>query len=242
MDTEIIASILGGLVSGLFTFIGVFLTICYQRKKDKKEDKRIKENLEKEEFKDRPRLEIVDFYHESTFKEEENVDVGMLVCCIRKFKNIERAMFFYDEEITQKEKWVYAEYVLKNTGNTEINEICFSTNLPKNTSMFNTTTNENVLCYNNNFLNYKVFLNKNVKPGQIIKIRVYFVSDKIVYSSFGNPLISIWLSDVNKNIWIQDLDAPNNKLYNSRRTTKQNFYAYTSEDKAIECFIDPMKW
>lgn len=35
MDVQILASILGGLVGGLFTFLGVLITIAYERSKER---------------------------------------------------------------------------------------------------------------------------------------------------------------------------------------------------------------
>ena len=61
MDVQIIASIIGGLIGGLFTFLGVLITILYQRAKDKNEEQRLKEEKLKEEFISRPRLEIVKY-------------------------------------------------------------------------------------------------------------------------------------------------------------------------------------
>ena len=57
----IIASILGGLVSGLFTFLGVWLTIRHENKKTRREE--LKQQKEKEEqlFENRPRLEIMGY-------------------------------------------------------------------------------------------------------------------------------------------------------------------------------------
>ena len=242
MDVQIVASLLGGLVSGLFTFVGVFLTISYQRKKDKAEEERIKKEEKKKEFDNRPRFEIENYKGETLYEDEDSVDVGMLVCSIRDFKNNGRALFYYDKEIKTPQEWVFAEYVLKNTGKTEISQAYFVTNLPKNTSIFNTSNGENVMCYNNNFLNYKVRLDKSVKPGQSVKIRVYFVRNKIVCSNIGNPLISIWLLDEYGKMWYQDLDAPNNGISDTHLTTKAKLLDYTDERTAIECFINPMMW
>lgn len=242
MDVQIIASIIGGLIGGLFTFLGVLITILYQRAKDKKEEQRLKEEKLKEEFISRPRLEIVKYKGLSLYESEKNVDVGMLIALIRDFKNNGRAMFYYDEEIIKPEKWAFVEYELKNTGNTEIKDVCFSTAILKNTSMFNTTIYENIMCYEYKFLNYRVHLNKNIKPGHKIKIRVYFISDKVVYSNIGGPLISLWLFDVYNNVWHQYLDAPNEKINDAERSSISKYYDYTDEKKAVECFIDPLKW
>ena len=242
MDVQITASIIGGLISGLFTFLGVFLTIEYQRKKDKAEEKKEKERLAREEFANRPRLEIIDYTGETLYEEENGVDLGVLVCCIRDFCNEGRAKFYYDKEIKEPEKWVFVEYVLKNTGNTEINRVYFSTNLKKNTAIFNTSINENVSCYDNNFLTQTIKFDKYIKHGESFKLRIYFVSNKIVYSNMGNPILSLWIYDEFGKFWIQSLDAPNNKISDSKLKTMKEYYEYTDERTVIECFLNPYKW
>lgn len=239
---DIVASILGGLVSGLFTFLGVLITILYQRKKDKA-DLAEKEREERVlRFKERPRLEIVEYSGEKLYEEEQDVDLGFIVCSIRKFQNEGRPCFYYDEDIKDPSKWVYAEYEFKNTGATEISSIYFSTNLYRNTSIFNTSIQQNVFSYNQKLLNYSVSLRKSVKSGQTIRIRSYFVSNKIVGSSLGNPLVSVWLVDEYGKMWHQDLDTPLNRISDSKLTTQKEFIAYTDENVGIECFIDPRKW
>ena len=61
---EILASVLGGLVGGLFTFLGVVMTIRYEERK---------RSSEKEEYisLNCPRLEIVDFRGEHVYEEDE---------------------------------------------------------------------------------------------------------------------------------------------------------------------------
>ena len=48
MDVQILASILGGLVGGFFTFLGVLITIAYERSKDAKEERRRLKEKEEE--------------------------------------------------------------------------------------------------------------------------------------------------------------------------------------------------
>ena len=242
MDVQITGSIIGGLISGLFTFLGVFLTIEYQRKKDKAEEKKEEERIAREEFTNRPRLEIIDYKGETLFEEENKVDLGVLICCIRYFRNEGRVMFYYDKEINDPEKWVFVEYTLKNTGNTEINRIYFSTNLKKDTAIFNTSINETVSCYNNNLLTQTIKFDKYVKPGQCFKLRIYFVSDKIVYSNMGNPILSLWIYDEFGKFWMQSLDAPDNKISDSKLKTMKEYYEHTDERTVIECFLNPQNW
>ena len=57
----IIASILGGLVSGLFTFLGVWLTIRHENKKARQEELKRQKEKEEQLFENRPRLEIMGY-------------------------------------------------------------------------------------------------------------------------------------------------------------------------------------
>ena len=90
MDVQILASILGGLVSGLFTFLGVLITITYQRIKDAKEELRRQKEKEEEQIKARPRLEIQEY---SYFDGERvaDVDLEVIMVSIKDFKDIGRA-------------------------------------------------------------------------------------------------------------------------------------------------------
>lgn len=46
-----------------------------------------------------------------------------------------RARFFYDEKALKDENLIFVEYELKNTGLTEISDICITENLPRNLSL-----------------------------------------------------------------------------------------------------------
>ena len=238
----IIASVLGGLVSGLFTFLGVWLTIRHESKKTRREE--LKQQKEKEEqlLENRPRLEIMGYKKLSKYSAAEKADISLLLCSIKEYKNEGRAMFFYDESVITPENWVCVEYTLRNTGHTEIDHIYFSTNLPKNTALFNVLNEENVMCHDNHFLNYSVIFEKAIKPQQTVSIKVCYISGKIVVSNIGGAPITIWMIDENKNWWSQPLFAPDNKIYNSSRSSHKEWKDYTDESKAIECFKNPMLW
>ena len=238
---EILASVLGGLVGGLFTFLGVLITIFFERKKMKKEEERLQKEKEEEREKNRPRFEIIEHKEIQKYKREDE-DVCVLLCSIRNFENLGRPSFIYDEEIANEDKLVCAEYLLKNIGNTEIDHLFVSTNLPKDTSLFNVLNGENKLCYKHKVLNYSVILDKSIKPQETIKVKICYVDNKIVESNMGNPTISFWMIDTDNCWWEQPLFSPDNKLYNSKKTSIKEWRSYTDVDVAIKCFIDPMLW
>ena len=127
MDVQILASILGGLVGGLFTFLGVLITITYERSKGVKEERRRQKEKEEEQIKARPRLEIQEY---SYFDGErvDDVDLEVVMASIKDFKDIGRVCFKYNPDVINKEKWVSVDYVLKNIGATEIDHLYLITN------------------------------------------------------------------------------------------------------------------
>lgn len=239
---EIIASILGGLVGGLFTFLGVLITIQYEKEKEKKKERiRI---LEKEEeiFKNKPRLEIVDYNGPGQYNQNIDADLSLLICEIKDYKKEDRHRFYYDKDMIKPENWVTIEYVFKNTGNTEIDHLYFSTTLVKNTAIFNVLDGEYESYYRNNLLNYSVILEKNIKPGAAIKVKINYLTNKIIDSNIGSATIGVWLIDENNRWWTQSLFAPHNKIYNSGKTSREMWKECTDVTTAIKCFENPMLW
>ena len=80
--TEIIASVLGGLIGGLFTFLGVWLTIHHENKKARQEE--LKQQKEKEEqlLENRPRLEIMGYKELIKYSPRKETDVAILLCSL----------------------------------------------------------------------------------------------------------------------------------------------------------------
>lgn len=238
---EILASILGGLAGGLFTFLGVLVTIRYEKTKDKKKEKQERIEKENELGKMKPRLEIQDYVAVRDFDETDTADVSCLLVTIKGYDKSAH-LFYYDPLVLDKKNWCCVDYILKNTGGTEIDHLYLSTNLPQNTALLDATTDEYLIDYNNKFLNYAVILEKNIKPQQTVHIKICYITDQIIVSNLGNAPISIYLMDVNKNVWEQALFAPENKIYNSSRSSFQDFKSYTDVSEAIKCFDNPVLW
>lgn len=230
-------SILGGLIGGLFTYFGVRLTLKHEMEKEKKKQI-LKADAEK------PRLEIVKFLNFEETKHNRNVnnDCNVLMLDIKKFADDNgRARFFYDEQALKDENLQFVEYELKNTGLTEIADICITGNLPRNLSLIELERKETYIT--ENFLNYEVWSNKRyIKPGQSLKLRIYYIKDQVMVSNLGTPIITIWLNDVNGRYWSQLLARPNNQIEISRYRKYSEFRENINIDTAIECFRNPYLW
>lgn len=237
----IITSVLGGLVSGLFTFLGVLLTIRHENKKARQEELKRQKEKEEELFESRPRFEIIEYKEISKYSVSEDVDISVLLCDIKDYKIEGRAFFYYDPDVIETEKWVSAEYTLKNIGHTEISHMFFSTNLTRNTSLFGVENGDNEECYKNNLLNYSVILDKAVKPKESIKLQVCYINEGVIASNVS-ATITIWMVDEKNNWWAQPLFAPYEEIYNSRKSSYKEWKDSTDESKAIKCFEDPRLW
>ena len=229
-------SILGGLIGGLCTFAGVKLTIKHEKEKERREA------LEKAN-ETKPRLEIVGFRDFSDTENDESYDpdCNVLALHIDGFRDEGRARFFYDESAMEYKNLYFVEYELKNTGLTEISQICITSNLPKNMSVMELEKRGFYL--KENLLNYDSWATKRyVKPGETMKLRAYFIKEKIIYSNHGNPIFTIWLHDVNGRVWYQTLNAPMVEIGLPISGTRKQFYETIDVTPAIECFRDPRQW
>lgn len=229
-------SVLGGLIGGIFTFLGVKLTLKHEQEKERKEIL-LKANDNK------PRLEIMKYYdfNSTINKKNLNNDFNIIALGIIDFKDDNnRARFFYDTSALNEKNLVFVEYEFKNTGNTEIEDISITSNLPKIMSLFeferkDIYINENLLCYE--VRSHKRY----IKPGQTIRLRVYYVKDQIICSPFSYPFI-IWLRDVNGRYWTQNFNCPVNEIEISNCSNLDEFKEAIDIKKAIECFRKPYLW
>lgn len=152
---EVIASILGGLVGGLFTFLGVFITIRHDKAKEKRKEQQLQLHKQELVLKDKPCLEIIDFKDIHPYCEDDQVDVSLLLCKIDTKRTL-----IYESGIDDCSNWTSVEYLLKNTGKTEIDHMYFSS-MMRNVSILEESHCE--LYHNNNLLNIYVLLEKKYK-------------------------------------------------------------------------------
>ena len=76
-------------------------------------------------------------------------------------------------------------------------------------------------------------MKKNIKPGGIVKVKINYVTDRIIVSNIGSATLRVWLIDENTRWWTQSLFAPENKIYNSEKTTREK-----SREEKDELFYD----
>lgn len=190
----ILSSIIGGLLGGLFTFLGIKITLKNE-KIEKNEEKRLKtieENLQI--IKQRPILELTN--------ENKNINMD----CKAYFLPIENYTLTSPKDIEydfstnygNKEVWDKYSLFLKNTGNKKI------------TRAFITIENNNVLLYGesdiynwNQFKHYyrnMTFCQGDLDQNSILKMDIHYPKN---HSFLKDLVFSIYFEDENGNYWKQ---------------------------------------
>lgn len=243
MDTALILSIIS---ISLSIFFGLWnLRISRENHQMRKEEFIRNRNKDlKEEFDNRPRLDIILTRKniEGKTKSSSKPDINCLVVPIKDYKEVEKSQhFFYDDRVLRKEDWVYIEFKLRNNGKSIIDHFYVSWNSAKNTSMFDVKNDEYQIFIQNNMLNYSVFGEGSIKQGDEFTLRFNFHKEFIMYGLISAEA-SIWMFDEYKKIWEQPLFVHRNEIYDAQIASYSDFKNMTDIKDALKCFKDPYLW
>ena len=226
---EIIVNIIGnavnGIIVGIFTVIGVGLTIRHEKKKETKEER-------KEKYHNKPEL----IAHNYETENEEDFDMKLLVA---RFEVDENINFKYSEEYRNKDEYIFKDFVFKNIGKTPIESLDIVSTYVKNTSIFNIKYAEFFM--KNGSINYGCMYDKKIFPGEELKIRLYFHKNIIISSEISCAFI-IQFNDSNGMYWEQPFFENNCNLYSPREISYKEYKENISVEKSIECFEKPYLW
>ena len=208
-------SVLGGLIGGLFTFIGVKATLRHEDERKRKEEL-------KKQCDERPRLEIVNFKDIKTVSERTKFDCDFVLTAYKSiFLKDNLTHFVYDKEIIDIKNLCCVEYTFRNIGKTEIDGICFVCNQKDKVSL--ASRKEIEFYHAHDLPSCEAWCNKRfIKEGESITLRVCYLKDKMVLP-YISAVVSIHIQDINGNIWHQPLFCPSNETDNSTRESYNQF-------------------
>lgn len=190
----ILSSIIGGLLGGLFTFLGIKLTLNNEQRL-KNEERRLKiidENLQI--VKNRPILDL------TTQKTSVDMNCNVFLLPIEKYKLTSPSEIEYEFITDYKNDNVWCEYsiFLKNIGNKKI------------TRAFVTTEVNDILLYGESdiynwnsfkhFYNHIVLFQGDLKKNSICQINVHYPKTN---SRLKDICFNIYFEDENGNFWKQ---------------------------------------
>lgn len=227
-------SIIGGLIGGLFTFIGVKLTLSHEDKKKMEEELR-------KAIDARPRLELDSFKNFEESNVDDDADLNALLLHIEDVNvDSRRISFAYDKKALDTKNLICVEYTFRNTGLTEIDDVAVVSCLPKDTAALDMSEREFFI--NKKCLNYSVWSKKRfIKNNDMIKIKVYYLKDKVI-TGLISCSCAIYMRDINGRYWHQPLFAPSNETDNSTHCLFKDFKDATDIDIAIKCFRGELPW
>ena len=227
-----IGSILSGVIAGLFTFLGVKMTINHDNKVKRHEEKTKAESK-------KPRLEIIEYKKIEKF-EIDRSDCDVVLLKIKGFvKNDERDTleFIYNDRALAKTNLIGYKYVFKNIGMTEINNICLVCNLHRYVAITKLENVESII--SDKYLNYDVSIDKNfIKQNEQFSVIFYYVENEIL----NNAFVNFYMQDINGRYWRQLLFCPQNRIDISQSTTYKEFYDNCDVNYAIKCFEGKEYW
>jgi len=237
-----ILTIINSVLLLFLTFWNILLLRDGSKMK-KREEQRLLEDRRKAEIDACPRLEIDEIakeYGDDKQKVLKDCDLNILIVSIKEYKKGEHTYdFYYEDGVIDRNNWVSATYKFKNIGKTEILSLEISTNLMKDTALFDV---EYVSLIEKHCLNYSALLDKTIKPGETFTLKINYMKERIIGGLLGSATLTIWMQDVYKEYWAQSFFAHEGKLYNSRRESYENYRIFTQIDTALECFEKPWMW
>lgn len=223
-----------------------FLTVNWEKRKQKREELAKIKEAQKQADAEKPRLEILNYIGFENINKihilREEKSLNILALGILGFEDKDgRPTFIYDDKALNSNHYDCVEYYFVNSGKTEIQDICFTSNIPRTMALFNLDDDKQAV--KNHLLNYAVWHEKRyIKPGERVLVRIYYIKDMIPTTSIGSAEIIIWLRGVNGFIWRQTLYSPSKQIEYPVMSDEVEFKETRDTSKAIECFKNPIMW
>lgn len=246
------AAILSAIISGVLALLVATKKIQYYHRKDEadRKERESKEKREREERemlkKDarmfrRPELEIKKHY-----KEQEGTVLGKydLEVYFDEFLNVEVDGFGgvnanFHKDVLDKSKHFSVVYELENIGKTDIDNLTIMTSHKRTKFLTNLSSLESHV--KNGLLSYSATLDKRIKVGETITIKISYNEDRILGPEWA-ALMNIGFEDVYRTFWVQPFFAPSNRIYVPKEIAEQDYISRIGIDDALECFRNPYKW
>ncbi len=232
---SIISAIIGAVISAV-------VNLYIQKRKEKREDKEKVFQHKKEIFDSRPKYKIIgykDYINRVGYGIKQQCDIDAFLTSIIAVKTNNGVEAFYREENFNITEWCGVIYTLENVGKTDILVTDLVCNHQRTKALFNSHNANEFLKMQS--LNYSVMLDKEVRSGETITIKLCYHKSHVIESVI-DAILAVVVKDANGNYWKQPLFAPFNKIYDSYRISHEDYRSFVTTEAAEECFKSPWKW
>jgi len=244
LSKDVIISIVAVLIGAFITYL---FSLAIEKRKEKREDKREFQKENKEVYKNRPEMKIVDYknYLERVgYGTKQECDIDVFVVPIDKVtvsgvKRHEVVDAHYDMNLFNEDEWSCVIYTFENAGKTNISNIDLTCHYQKDTCLFPHNYAKDMA--EKKLLNYSYCYDKKVRVGERVTIKICYHNTRVVSGMFS-AILSIGMVDDNGCYWRQALFAPEDKVYDSNPADPKVYLSDIRTKDAEECFIHPYLW
>ena len=206
----IITSLLGGLIGGLFTFLGVKMTLTHERNLHNEDKKLREEEQHKKEIAktiERNKRIILTRPEMTLSKSNGSIKKVGEVCLLPYYEpeliDEKRIKFIYPDDIFKEEYWDKYEFILQNTGKREIISAFLQVPYKSGFNMYSKIVLMNWQnSYITNYYSDIYLLPSYIRPNEKIKIIVYFPK---IMQEFREAGLDLYFYDEDNNYWFQRL-------------------------------------
>lgn len=233
------------IIAAASAVIGGIVTLCIEKIKEQRIIKKEKSQKYEEVYNNRPEFHIEEmkdrFSRPGTGIKSDKCDLELYIpkiksCCVEN-TSVELNYGEYNKNINE---WVCRKFFLKNIGKTAVYSLTVAMNFKRSACLF--SYNEILFeLLDQGSVNYSHMYDRRIGPGEIITIKLCFHKDHII-GGLLSALLDIYSCDDHNRYWAQPFFAPDDKLYESRLVSYNEYRDRSHADIAIECFKKPYLW
>ncbi len=197
----IISSILGGLIGGLFTYLGVKLTIKNENELKKQEIYEKNKEKNKIIIANRPQLEVV---QGNDCEIEDELEIYVLPYIKPKLETEERIIFDYDKLDFNKNFWDCQETIIRNCGKCAIKTGFVQLEYKSGVNIYSKYELDSwkQVPWAKNYYSDNQYIPKWIYPNKCFKLKLFYPKKLQQLKAIR---LNCYMSDEHENYWYQDI-------------------------------------
>ena len=230
--TTIIGVIIGSIITSF--------TTIYVSSKDRKERK--KEELLKEkrrQYENKAELKIISVNDNNNNNNKPDMEVFLAPFKVDYSNGFKNFQIVYPKDIKDRTKHKYKEFIIKNVGKSDINELDICATFKNHNVLVNYESLDTMV--DEKVVDYSYCYDKKIMKNEKLVIRIYFLQDMQVWHPFSCTL-AILFKDAFNNNYEQAFWYEKDNLYPPRLINYKEYHNYITSEDAYYCFEHPYMW
>ena len=197
----IISSILGGLIGGLFTYLGVKLTIKNENNLKKQEVYEKNKEKNKLIIANRPQLKVI---QENDCKIKDELDLYVLPYINPKLETEEKIIFDYDKLNLNENFWDCKEIIIRNCGKCAIETGFVQLEYKSGVNIYSKYEFDSwkYTPWAKNYYSDHQYIPHWILPNECFKLKLFYPKK---LQQLKNIKLNCYMADANGNYWYQDV-------------------------------------